>query len=706
MNKKLKEFIAFVLVIGLLVSTPGVFAAAASPRLNKKAVTITIGNTVELTVKNTTKKVKWSSSNKAVAKVDSDGDVTAKKAGKAKITAKVGKKKYTCNVTVPKQYISAKSAFIQKGSKQKLNIYGVSKSDSLFWGSDYERIATVSQSGEITANSIGETTVYVVINNGYGEMYECDVVVYEKTASGDIVTSTPKPTMTPEPTKTPENTNSSRVAVTNVTLSDSSIRLATAEQKVLKASVVPSNATNQKVTWSSGNTNVARVGSDGTVTGVSAGTTMITVKTEDGSFMAACTVTVSGVVMTPKPTATPTAAATATPSATPKPSIVPVNKVTLSSKSLQMKAGEIRTLTATISPTDASNKEVTWRSGNESVVKVDNKGKVTAVAAGTTMVIVTTTDGEYSAFCTITVTGNNATPTPTVPSSATPTTKPTASPTTSPTPTASPTPVPPASATPSPSVSPSPSISPAPDAFALNRISLEIPEGQEYEFAVTGVSETVAWVSSNTNIAEVSQDGKLTAKGVGSATITASADGETASCVVTVIENVEAVLEYNDNNTVVTGCTNASDATYIEIPEEVTKIEREAFKELSKLWGISIPDSVTEIGDSAFMNCTNLCTIRIPNGVTVIAASTFHGCSNLESVTMPDGVTGIGSQAFYGCSSLKDIRIPDSVTEIAADAFEECGDVKICGVIGSYAERWANENGYEFEEENDEKIMN
>ena len=112
MSKRVKAIIAFVLAIGLIISTPNFYAAAASPKLNKKAVTVTIGNTAELFVKNTTKTVKWSSSNKAVAKVDADGEVTAKKAGKAKITAKVGKKKYKCNVTVPKQYISSKSVFI------------------------------------------------------------------------------------------------------------------------------------------------------------------------------------------------------------------------------------------------------------------------------------------------------------------------------------------------------------------------------------------------------------------------------------------------------------------------------------------------------------------------------------------------------------------------------------------------------------------
>ncbi len=411
MSKRVKKIIAFVLVMGLIISTPDFYAAAASPKLNKKAVTVTIGNTVELYVKNTTKTVKWSSSNKAVAKVNADGDVTAKKAGKAKITAKVGKKKYKCNVTVPKQYISSKSVFIQKGSKQKLNMYGVSKSDSLFWGSDYENIATVTQSGEITANSLGETTVYAVLNNGYGKMYECQVVVYDRTSSGDIVTASPKPTWAPEPTKTPGSTSTpGGTAVTNVKLSDKTIQVSVSQQKVLKATVLPDSALNKRVTWDSANTAVAKVGTDGTVTGMSAGKTIVYATTSDGGFVAVCTVIVSGnpATPTPKPPATPTPKPTPVP--TPRPSVVPVSKVTLSKSALQMKAGESHTLTAAVLPADATEKSVMWRSGNDSVARVDTAGKVTAVSAGATVVLVTTMDGEFSAICVVTVTGSIALP--------------------------------------------------------------------------------------------------------------------------------------------------------------------------------------------------------------------------------------------------------------------------------------------------------
>ena len=84
--------------------------AASKVKLNKTKATITVGKTVTLKVKNTKKKVKWSSSNKRIATVSSKGKVKGKKAGKVTITAKIGKKKYKCKVTVKKKTTKRKPA--------------------------------------------------------------------------------------------------------------------------------------------------------------------------------------------------------------------------------------------------------------------------------------------------------------------------------------------------------------------------------------------------------------------------------------------------------------------------------------------------------------------------------------------------------------------------------------------------------------------
>lgn len=100
MRKGVAVVTAVMLFAGLIYSDA---AAAAKPSLNRKRVTLSVGKKITLKVKNNKKKVKWSSSREKVASVTSRGVVRARKKGTAKITAKVGKTKYTCRVTVVKK---------------------------------------------------------------------------------------------------------------------------------------------------------------------------------------------------------------------------------------------------------------------------------------------------------------------------------------------------------------------------------------------------------------------------------------------------------------------------------------------------------------------------------------------------------------------------------------------------------------------------
>ena len=95
--------------------------AKAKPKLNKKKITLTVGEKVKLKVKNAgKKKVKWKTSSKKVAKVNKKGVVKAKKVGKATITAKVGKKSFKCKVTVKK----AKGSAAKKNNAVKRTTVG------------------------------------------------------------------------------------------------------------------------------------------------------------------------------------------------------------------------------------------------------------------------------------------------------------------------------------------------------------------------------------------------------------------------------------------------------------------------------------------------------------------------------------------------------------------------------------------------------
>ncbi|MCH5253024.1 MAG: Ig-like domain-containing protein [Lachnospiraceae bacterium] len=102
-----------VLALGLALSVTSVAAgnteSSAKVKLSKTKYTLRIGKTLKLKVKGTKKKIKWISSKKKVATVSQKGVVKAKKAGKTTITAKIGKKKLRCKITVTKKADSGKS---------------------------------------------------------------------------------------------------------------------------------------------------------------------------------------------------------------------------------------------------------------------------------------------------------------------------------------------------------------------------------------------------------------------------------------------------------------------------------------------------------------------------------------------------------------------------------------------------------------------
>lgn len=90
-----------------------------------------------------------------------------------------------------------------------------------------------------------------------------------------------------------------------------------------------------------------------------------------------------------------------------KPTEVSVTSVSLNKSTLDIKGGETATLTATINPTNATNKNVTWESDNTQIATVDTAGKVTAIKEGTAKITVKTKDGNYTATCIVTVSKND-----------------------------------------------------------------------------------------------------------------------------------------------------------------------------------------------------------------------------------------------------------------------------------------------------------
>lgn len=241
------------------------------------------------------------------------------------------------------------------------------------------------------------------------------------------------------------------IAVTGISLSEDDLFLEKGQSYTLKATVVPDNATNKTVQWTISNASVATVDQNGTVNAISSGKATITASAGDKS--ATCAVSV----------------------------VIPVTSITLNKTSITLEKGSYEVLTATVSPQDATNKEVKWTSSDASVAYVEN-GVVTARKAGDATITASVAD--FSATCTVSV------------------------------------------------IVPVTSIT-------LSSLELTMKVGETTLLEATVLPEdatdkTLVWDSSDTNIATV-DGGRITAVGFGTVFISAQAGNEVETCVVTVL---------------------------------------------------------------------------------------------------------------------------------------------------------------------------
>ena len=153
-------------------------------------------------------------------------------------------------------------------------------------------------------------------------------------------------------------------APTNISFANESEKIIVGKTIKLETTITPENATNKTITWTSTNTDVATVSSEGIVTAKGAGTTIITATTNNGKT-AKCTITIEQ----------------------------PVTAITLSETTASLWVGKTKTLTATISPTTANNTTVNWSSSNNNVATVSSKGVITAKGKGTCTITCTAADG-------------------------------------------------------------------------------------------------------------------------------------------------------------------------------------------------------------------------------------------------------------------------------------------------------------------------
>ena len=411
----------------------------------------------------TNKALKWESKNTWVATVDESGNVTAKNPGEATITvtaADNGGAQATCKVTVTERtapvikvtqiQLSQTRASLNEGKELQLTatvLPANATNQSLTWSSSVEGVATVDPTGKVTAIKAGTTVITATAKDDSGISASCTVQVTVPT-----------------------------VKVTGITLNKTTASVVKGKTVALTATVTPDTATDKTIKWTTSNKNVATVSTDGVVTAVAAGTATITATAADDSGVkATCKITVTNPV-------------------------VKVTKVTLNKTTASVVKGKTLTLTATVTPTNATNKKVTWKSSNTKIATVDSNGKVTAKAAGTATITCTAADGSgKSAACKITVKN------------------------------------PPVKVT----------------KLKINKTSVDLLKGKTVQLKVTvtpsnATNKAVTWTSSNKKIATVTSNGLVKAVRTGTVTITAKAkdgSGKKVTCKINVYaDSVESYV--------------------------------------------------------------------------------------------------------------------------------------------------------------------
>ena len=368
----------------------------------------------------------------------------------------------------------------------------------VIWSTSNAAVATVDENGKVTAMAKGSALITATTEDG------------NKTASCAVSVS------------------DATVSVSGVSLDQTSLSLKPGDIEVLTATVSPTNASNTNVTFSSSNTSVATVNNIGIVTAKAAGTATITVKTADGNKTATCTVTVSN----------PTVAVTG---------------VILDKTSVSLVEGDTATLQATVSPSNATNKAVTFTTSNDHVATVSAGGAIVAIAPGTATITATTADGSKTANCLVTVTAKTVSVT----------------------------------------------------GVTLNKTIATLTEGETLALTATvapanATNPAVTYTSSNADVASVSADGVVTAKAAGEAMITVTTkDGsKTATCKITV----------NAATVAVTGVSLNRTTTALEAGESVT------------LTATVAPSNATNQGVTWTSDNISVATVDANGKVTAVAA--------------------------------------------------------------------------------------
>lgn len=378
----------------------------------------------------------WSSTDTTKATVDSNGSVKILKPGTVSIIATSEDDpavKAICNITIsiPVSSVvldeSTKTMYVGQAARLTYTLLPVNASNStVSWISTNTSVATVDSTGYVTAKGVG-TTVVILKALESGTSVYCTITV-------------------------------KRVA-TGVKFDVSTLDLEVNEYYYIKTTMTPKDSTDTELVWESSDKKVAIVDDSGKVTGKGAGIAIISARTEAGGTTY-CKVTVT----------------------------LPVDGLLLNFSDKTIYTGEKFDLEVSVSPSKATDLDVTWKSSNTAIAKVSDKGEVTGLIGGVAVITCTTVDGGYSATCVVTVRESVT-------------------------------------------------------SIKLNYETYNLGVKKTVKLEATVSNETasnqkVSWSSSNEKVATVNQKGKVTGVSVGYATITAtSTDGSEveASCEIRVV---------------------------------------------------------------------------------------------------------------------------------------------------------------------------
>lgn len=350
----------------------------------------------------------YSSTNTSVAEVDKTGRVTAKKSGTAVISITAGGFTKQCTVTVTNPLVSFSLnktvTTVSAGSSETLVITTTPTEPDAYtinWTSDNTSVATVDSNGKVSGVSGGTATITATIN---GIRKQCVVKVEEKAAASYTVrfmdesgrelesrenlaqgSTITLPAIASRQGYTLQwknkadgrlynqgagvtvtsdmefVVNARKILVSQITLDATEKTIEVNESFVLGISVKPDNALDRSVQWSSSNTKVATVDSNGRVTAVAAGTAVIKAAAKDGSGRyAVCNVTVTE----------------------PEPEYIAVESLKITGSTKKVAPGKKITLKVNVSPANADNQQVIWQVSNKKYASVNSKGVVTTKKAG------------------------------------------------------------------------------------------------------------------------------------------------------------------------------------------------------------------------------------------------------------------------------------------------------------------------------------